>query len=80
MAVPNLTNYNIKKIKGLISIQKVDDKNYAIGTKQFDPDDGTELPMQVIGVTITEVDKAIVDKQKELTELTDFEKDLIAVV
>jgi len=76
--LPNLTDYETKKEKGLISIQKIDEENFAIGTKQFSAEDGTELPMQVVGVTISEVDKAIIDKQVEIDGLNAFKKDLLA--
>lgn len=78
MSIPNLTDYNTKKSKGLISIQKIDEENFAIATKQFNAEDGSELPSQVTGVTITEVDKAIADKQAEIDELKAFKSDLAA--
>ena len=76
MALPNLTDYENKKKKGLISIQKIDAENYAIGTKQFSAEDGVELPRQVVGVTLTEVDKAITDKLAEVANLKAFKTDL----
>jgi len=79
MALPNLTDYETKKEKGLIFLQKIDEENYAIGTKQFSAEDGVELPMQVIGVTMSEVDKAITDKQTEIDDLNVFREDLLAV-
>ena len=76
--VPNLTDYNTKKEKGLISIQKIDDENMAIATKVFSSEDGAELPKTVVGVTTTEVDEAIAAKQAEIDELNAFKKDLLA--
>ena len=69
MSIPDLTNYNLLKTKKLASIQKIDAENYAIGVKQFSEIDGTALPAQVQGVTITEVNKAIADKNAEITIL-----------
>jgi len=77
MSIPNLTDYNTKKEKGLISIQKIDDENMAIATRTFSAEDGTELPKQVVGVTTTEVDEAIAAKQTEIDELNTFKKDLL---
>ena len=77
MPIPNLTDYNDKKEKGLIQIEKIDDENMAIATKQFSAEDGAELPKQVVGVTATEVDEAIAAKQKEIDDLNAFKKDLL---
>lgn len=74
--IPNISDYNSKKTKGLISLQKIDKENVAIATKQFSAEDGSELPAQVLGVTITEVKKSILDKQAELSELEAFLADL----
>lgn len=76
--IPDLKNYNDKKEKGLISIQKIDDENMAIATRTFSAEDGTELPKTVVGVTTTEVDEAIATKQTEIDELNAFKKDLLA--
>ncbi len=78
MPIPNLTDYNDKKEKGLIQIEKIDDDNMAIATKQFSAEDGTELPKTVLGVTTIEVDEAIAAKQKEIDELKAFKSDLQA--
>lgn len=78
--IPNLADYNEKAAKSLISIQKIDLENMAIVTKQFSAVDGTELPAQVLGVTISEVDKAIAVKQSELDALNAFKKDLQSAV
>jgi hypothetical protein len=78
MALPNLSDYNAKKVKGLISVQKIDENNFAIGTKQFSSEDGVELSQQVIGVTLSEVTEAIDKKMAEIAELEAFAKDLAA--
>jgi hypothetical protein len=78
MALPNLSDYNAKKVKGLISVQKIDENNFAIGTKQFSSEDGVELSQQVIGVTLSEVEEAINKKKAEIAELEAFAKDLAA--
>ena len=80
MSIPDLTNYNLLKTKKLASIQKIDTENYAIGVKQFSEIDGTALPAQVQGVTMTEINKAIADKQTEIDTLNLFKKDLLATV
>ena len=74
--IPNLQDYKTKKTKGLISLQKIDAENVAIGTKQFSPEDGKELPTQVVGVTMKEVDEAVIAKKAELAELEAFKADL----
>ena len=74
--IPNLEDYQAKKAKGLVSLQKIDASNMAIGTKQFSAEDGTELPMQVLGVTVKEVNAAIVAKEAELVDLKAFLADL----
>ena len=76
----DIQNYKIKKAKGLISIQKIDDKNMAIGTKQFSAEDGVELPMNVTGVTLKEVDEAIAAKLVEIADLKAFRADLVVAV
>lgn len=76
--IPNLQDYSDKKEKGLVSIQKIDAENMAIATKQFSAIDGTELPAQVFGATIAEVDKEIADKLVEVANLKAFKVDLEA--
>lgn len=76
--IPNITDYKDKVTKKLISLQKIDTENVALATKQFSAIDGKELPTQVVGVTMTEVDKAIADKKAELAELEAFKLDLKA--
>jgi len=76
--IPNIQDYKDKVAKKLISIQKIDADNMAIGTKQFSAEDGTALPNQVVGVTIKEVDEAIADKLSEVADLKAFKEDLLA--
>jgi len=78
--IPNLNDYETKKAKGLISIQKIDEENFAIATKTFSAEDGSELPSQVQGVTISEVNKAIEDKQAEIDQLKAFKEDLAKAI
>ena len=80
MSIPNIQDYNDKVAKNLINIEKIDDENMAIATKQYSPEDGVKLPDNVVGVTITEVDQAIADKKAELADLEAFKKDLLAAV
>ena len=80
MSIPNIQDYQDKVVKKLISLQKIDENNVAIGTRKFDPVDGTELPNEVVGVTLVEVDKAIADKLKEVDDLKAFKADLVAAV
>ena len=76
--IPNIQDYKDKVAKKLISIQKIDAENVAIGTKQFSAEDGVELPNQVVGVTIKEVDEAIATKLSEVADLKAFKEDLLA--
>jgi len=78
--IPNITDYKNKIAKKLISLQRVDFENTALATKQFSAVDGSELPSQVVGVTLTEVDEAIANKKIELAELEAFKADLKAAV
>jgi len=78
--IPNISDFKDKVTKKLISLQKIDAENVALATKQFSAIDGSELPTQVVGVTITEVDKAIANKKIELAELEAFKVDLKAAV
>lgn len=78
MAIPNLTEYADKKAKGLITIQKIDADDFAIGTKKFDPDEGVELPQTVVGVNLSEINEAVAAKQAELDALNAFKADLQA--
>jgi len=76
--LPNLTDYNSKVTKSLISVQKIDGENFAIATKVFSAEDGTELPSQVVGVTISEIDKEIAEAQVKVDELKAFKSDLLS--
>lgn len=78
--IPNILDYQDKVVKKLISLQKIDAENLAIATRQFSASDGSELPAQVVGVTMAEVNKAIDAKKQELAELEAFKADLIAAV
>jgi hypothetical protein len=75
--IPDITNYNEKKAKNLILVQKIDDNNYAICTKQFSATDGSELPAEVQGLTITEIDEQIADYQTKIDELNVFKTNII---
>lgn len=74
--IPDIANYNEKKAKGLISIQRIDSDNYAICTKQFSAEDGSELPAQVQGITIAEIDAQIAVYQAKIDELNAFKADI----
>ena len=76
----DIQNYKIKKAKGLIKIQKIDAENMALGVKQFNAEDGVEMPRQVSGITLKEVDEAIAAKLVEITDLKAFKADLVAAV
>jgi len=80
MTIPNLTEYVEKKEANLITIQKIDDNDFAIGTKRFSEDDGTELPQQVVGVNLKEVDDKVAELQVQIDELTAFKTDLVKAV
>jgi hypothetical protein len=74
--IPDITNYNEKKAKNLILVKKIDDNNYAIYTKHFSSIDGSELPAEVQGITIVEIDKQITDYQEKIDELNVFKTDI----
>jgi hypothetical protein len=74
--IPDIVNYNEKKSKGLISIQRIDADNYAICTKQFSAEDGSELPAQVQGITVAEIDTQIGEYQAKIDELVIFKGDI----
>jgi hypothetical protein len=74
--IPDIKNYNDKKAKGLILIQKIDDNNYAICTRQFSVEDGTEMPAQVQGIIVAEIDQQIADYQSKIDELSGFKADI----
>lgn len=78
--IPNITDYKDKVARNLISLKRVDAENVAIATKQFSALDGSQLPAQVQGVTMTEVSKAISDKQVEVADLQAFQAGLKAAV
>ncbi len=78
--IPNLVDYNTKKAKGLISVQRIDSNNYAISTKQFSTIDGSELSQNVVGVTISEIDNAITGLQQQINDLNTFKQDLQTIV
>ena len=85
--IPNLSDYQSKKTKGLVSIQKIDDENFAVCEKKYDlakaaMGDLVELPAEVKGVTMSEVNDEIARASGELkTKLADleaFKKDLLS--
>ena len=78
MPIPDLADYNEKKEKDLITIQVIDADDFAIGTKNFNPSDGSELPQTVVGVNTTEIDEKIAELQKQTDELVAFKSDLQA--
>lgn len=87
--IPNLQDYNYKKAKDLISIQKIDEENFAICEKKFDMAQAVlgeliELPAEVKGVTLSEVDEEIdkitKEKAERLAELKAFKADLTSAV
>lgn len=59
----DLKKYSELKAKGLISLVKAGD-SYATATQKFDPENGADLPDEVVGVNMTE----LTDKKKELQD------------
>jgi len=78
--IPDLKEYVDKKAANLIKITFVDADDFAIGTKNFDPSDGSELPQTVVGVNLQEVDDKIAELQVQIDELEAFKTDLQAVI
>jgi len=76
MAIPDLQKYSEQKPKGLVTIQKIDANDFAIGVKKFNPDDGTELSQTVTGVTVGEIDDKVAELQAQIDELVAFKTDL----
>ena len=78
MSLPNLTDYAEQKSKNLVTIQRIDADDFAIGVKKFDPANGAELPQTVTGVAMAEVDDRIAELQAQIDELNAFKADLEA--
>ena len=87
--IPDLQFYNDRKEKGLISIQKIDSENYALCEKKYDLTQAAlgvlvELPAEVKGITMTEIDEEISkiteEKDTRLTGLKALRADLMVAV
>lgn len=80
MSLPNLDDYPTQTAKSLVSIQKIDDKNYAFTTKKYSEIDGSELPSETQGVTVSEVDNQIAALQAQIDTLNTFKANLMATI
>jgi hypothetical protein len=79
MPIPNLDEHSKKKAKSLVSVHSTGDgKLYAIVTRKFSPDDGSEVDAEVSGVYLEEVDQAIAEAQNKLDALMGFRAELLA--
>ena len=76
--IPNLSDYQIKKERKLLSLSKVGNA-YAIAMKRFSPETGEQLADEVSAVGIDEVDTRIAKLNKQLKEIQDFKADLEAL-
>ena len=79
MPIPDLTQYNKRKAKGLVTAKNTGDgKLFAIVTKRFDPEEGTAIDAEVSGVYLKEVNEAIAAKQAELDAFKAFKAELLS--
>jgi len=76
--IPNLSDYQIKKERKLLSLSKVRNA-YAIAMKRFNPETGEQLADEVSAVGMDEVDTRIAELNKQLKEIQDFKADLEAL-
>ena len=76
----DLTSYEDKKEKGLISLVRIDDDSFATSTKKFDADNGKALPDEVIGGNLIELNERKDSLLAEITQIDSFLKDFSELV
>lgn len=67
----DIRNYQLKKAKGLVSVVKAGD-SFAVATKKFSPETGENLPDEVVGVNIKELENRKIILQEEIKEIDMF--------
>jgi len=67
----DLKTYKDKKEKGLISLVKAGD-SYATATNKYDPETGTDLPDEVVGVNMEELTEKKEALTAEIAEIDAF--------
>lgn len=68
----NLTDFNEKLEKGLVTLVKVTDNALAVSTKKFDVGTGIELSEEVVGGNIKEYTDRKVELLAEIAEIDGF--------
>ena len=71
----DLTSYEDKKEKGLISLVKIDSDSFATSTKKFDADNGEALPDEVIGGNLIELNEKKDSLLAEIAQIDSFISD-----
>lgn len=71
----DITAYLTRKAAGTVSIQKIDDNNFAVAYKQFDAATGGELPAQVTGVTLAGIDAQIAELEGKIAQYNTLKAD-----
>ena len=81
MALPNLDDYEAKKVDGRITITLAvsGDNEYAVSTKKWNVETG-KVEYDTIGTNLSEVDEKMAEIQAELDRWQAFKVDLQAVV
>lgn len=74
----NLKKYSELKAKGLIKLVKAGD-SYATATQKFDPENGADLPDEVVGVHMKELTEKKTSLQEEIVEIDAFIADCEAL-
>jgi len=67
----DLKKYQELKTKSLVSLVKAGD-SYAMATKKFSAEDGTDLPDEVVGVSMGELTEKKEALQAEIVEIDAF--------
>lgn len=70
----NAKDYISKKEKGLAEIVEAGG-GYAIAIKKYSVEDGSQIEPEIQALSLTEVDKQIADKQKEIDDLNELKTD-----
>ena len=67
----DLKRYSELKEKGVVGLVKAGD-SYAVAYKKFDPSTGEDLPDEVLGVNMKELQDKKASLQKEIDEIDAF--------
>lgn len=72
----DIKKYNLQKAQGLTTLRRITNESFALASKKFNPEDGSELPEDVLGFKLSEVKTGQEKLQTQIDEISAFIEEL----